>query len=67
MTKPAGKAVSKSHRPASSSAALATFDSYPKPVRSKLLALRKLILNIAKTTKGVGAIEEALKWGQPIY
>ena len=29
--------------------------------------LRKLILDTAKTTKGVGAIEEALKWGQPSY
>ena len=67
MTKPAGKAVSKSHRPASSPAAQATCDGYPNPVRSKLLALRKLILDTAKTTKGVGAIEEALKWGQPSY
>jgi hypothetical protein len=45
----------------------ALFENYPKPVRSKLLALRKLILDTAKTTKGVGAIEEALKWGQPSY
>ena len=43
------------------------FDAYPKPVKSKLLALRRLILDTAKTTKGVGAIEEALKWGQPSY
>jgi len=48
-------------------AAPSIFDSYPKPVRTKLLALRKLILDTAKTTKGVGAIEEALKWGQPSY
>ena len=45
----------------------AVFDSYPKPVKAKLLALRKLILDTAKKTKGVGAIEEALKWGQPSY
>lgn len=45
----------------------AVFDSYPKPVRTKLLALRKLILDTAKTTEGVGAIEETLKWGQPSY
>jgi hypothetical protein len=49
------------------SAALAIFDGYPRPVRAKLLALRKLILDTAKTIKGVGAIEEALKWGQPSY
>jgi hypothetical protein len=45
----------------------AIFDTYPKPVRVKLLALRKLILDTAKATEGVGAIEEALKWGQPSY
>ena len=67
MKKVAGKAVSKSRRLASSSTAPMIFDSYPKPVRTKLLALRKLILDTAKTTKGVGAIEEALKWGQPSY
>jgi hypothetical protein len=66
MTKPAGKAVSSSHRPMNSSAS-APFDSYPKPVRTKLLALRKLILDTAKATKGVGAIEEAVRWGQPSY
>ena len=43
------------------------FASYPEPVRAKLLALRKLILDTARKTKGVGAIEEALKWGQPSY
>ncbi len=67
MTKPAGKAVSRSRGPASSPAVPALFDGYPKPVRSRLLALRKLILDTAKTTRGVGAIEEALKWGQPSY
>ena len=67
MTKPAGNAVSKSRRPASSPATPAIFDSYPNPVRAKLLALRKLILDTAKITKGVGAIEEVLKWGQPSY
>ena len=45
----------------------AVFSAYPKPVKSKLLALRRLILDTAKTTKGVGALEEALKWGQPSY
>jgi hypothetical protein len=45
----------------------AAFDACSKPVKTKLLALRRLILDTAKTTKGVGRIEEALKWGQPSY
>jgi hypothetical protein len=48
-------------------AVTALFDAYPKPQKSKLLALRRLILDTARTTEGVGAIEEALKWGQPSY
>lgn len=43
------------------------FDACPEPVKAKLLALRRLILDTARQTKGVGAIEEALKWGQPSY
>jgi hypothetical protein len=45
----------------------AVFNAYPNPVRAKLLALRRLIFDTAKTTAGVGALEEALKWGQPSY
>jgi hypothetical protein len=45
----------------------AVFDAYPRPVKTKLLALRRLILDTAKATKGVGALEETLKWGQPSY
>jgi len=45
----------------------AVFKAYPQATRSKLLALRRLILDTAKTTEGVGRIEEALKWGQPSY
>src|SRR5215475_551744 len=52
---------------ASKPAVVEVFDSYPKPVRAKLLALRKLILGTARATAGVGALEEALKWGQPSY
>jgi Domain of unknown function (DU1801) len=64
MKKPAKKtAVRKS----GSSAVDATFDAYPTPVKTKLLALRRLIFDTAKATKGVGALEEALKWGQPSY
>ena len=49
------------------SAIEAIFAAYPKPVRTKLLALRRLIFDTAKTTGGVGPLEEALKWGQPSY
>jgi hypothetical protein len=45
----------------------AVFNSYPKPIKTKLLALRRLILDTAATTEGVGRIEETLKWGQPSY
>jgi hypothetical protein len=48
-------------------AVTAVFDACPKPVKSKLLALRRLIFATAKTTAGVGALEEALKWGQVSY
>jgi hypothetical protein len=48
-------------------AVAALFDAYPKPLKSRLLALRRLILDTARTTEGVGAIEEALKWGQASY
>ena len=45
----------------------AVFDAYPKPVKARLLALRRLIFDTAKATKGVGALKETLKWGQPSY
>jgi hypothetical protein len=45
----------------------AVFKAYPAPIRSKLLALRRLIFDTAKATRGVGALEETLKWGQPSY
>lgn len=45
----------------------AVFDACPKPLKAKLVALRRLILDTAKATEGVGRIEEALKWGQPSY
>jgi Domain of unknown function (DU1801) len=56
-------------RPASLSdpAVDARFASYRKPVRTRLLALRRLIFDTARTTAGVGRIEETLKWGQPSY
>jgi Domain of unknown function (DU1801) len=45
----------------------AVFDSYPPPLRKKLLTLRQLILDTAAATEGVGALEETLKWGEPAY
>jgi hypothetical protein len=45
----------------------AVFSAYPKPLRTKLLALRRLIFETAKATGGVGALQETLKWGQPSY
>jgi hypothetical protein len=51
----------------SDSAVGTAFDGYPRPLRLKLLALRRLILATAKMTTGVGALEETLKWGQPSY
>jgi hypothetical protein len=45
----------------------AVFSAYPKTLRAKLLALRRLILETASATQGVGELEETLKWGQPSY
>jgi len=45
----------------------ALFAACPEPARTRLRSLRRLILDTARTTKGVGRIEEALKWGQPSY
>ena len=36
-------------------------------MKAKLLALRRLIFDTARSTPGVGALQEALKWGQPSY
>ena len=63
-----GSTVAKKARAGFSDPAVgAVFSAYPAPVRARLLALRRLILDTAKLTKGVGALEEALKWGQPSY
>ena len=45
----------------------AVFDSYPEPVRSRLLDLRALIFRTAGETNSVGDLVETLKWGQPSY
>lgn len=43
------------------------FASFPANIRPKLMALRKLILETAAATEGVGPITETLKWGEPAY
>ena len=48
-------------------AVAAVFGAYPRPLQTRLLALRRLILDTAQATKGVGPLEETLKWGQPSY
>jgi len=48
-------------------AVAAVFATYPQPLRRRLEALRRLILDAARTTPGVGALEETLKWGQPSF
>ncbi|HEY4124427.1 MAG TPA: DUF1801 domain-containing protein [Rhizomicrobium sp.] len=45
----------------------AVFRAYPPAQRTKLKVLRKLILDTARKTEGVGPLEETLKWGQPSF
>lgn len=45
----------------------AVFDGYPAPLRGKLMALRELIFDVARSTDGLGPLTETLKWGQPSY
>jgi len=67
MGKPVEKSAAKKRTGNPDAAVNAVFSAYPNPVTAKLLALRRLIFDTAKATKGVGALEEALKWGQPSY
>src|SRR5580658_145809 len=48
-------------------AVAAVFAAYPQPSRDRLIALRRLILETAAATEGVGRLDENLKWGQPSY
>jgi hypothetical protein len=43
------------------------FATYPPQLRRRLLAMRRLIFEVAKQTEGVGRLEETLKWGEPAY
>lgn len=53
--------------PAMPPAVATVFKTYPPPLRAKLMALRKLILDTAAFTDGVGPLDETLKWNQPSY
>jgi Domain of unknown function (DU1801) len=65
--KAAKRSAGKPSSAAANSAVEVVFGAYPSPIKARLLALRRLILDTAKTTDGVGALEETLKWGQPSY
>ena len=54
-------------KPFESAAVAQAFEAYPVNFRRQLLALRELIFQTAASTKGVGMIEETLKWGEPAY
>lgn len=54
-------------RPFQNPAVKEVFESYPAPMRVKLLILRELIFATAAATPGVGDLEETLKWGEPTY
>lgn len=41
--------------------------AYPPAARKKIQAVRKLILQAAAATDGVGPLTETLKWGEPAY
>ncbi|WP_426439379.1 hypothetical protein [Bradyrhizobium genosp. P] len=53
--------VTRKPRPGNPDSADMLFGAYPAPIKTKLLALRRLIFGTAKATKGVGALEETLK------
>lgn len=43
------------------------FKQYPKHIQSRILVLRRLILDTAMETEGIDHVEETLKWGEPSY
>jgi hypothetical protein len=45
----------------------AAFAAFPEPVRARLIDVRSLIFETASRTRGVGALTETLKWGEPAY
>jgi hypothetical protein len=67
MAKAARKVATNQRARRANPAVEATFGAYPGRIRARLLALRRLILDTAKATEGVGTLEETLKWGHPSY
>jgi hypothetical protein len=45
----------------------AVLNGFPKPVRRRLLEVRRLIFDTAARSDGVGSLTETLKWGEPAY
>lgn len=45
----------------------AKYDGYPPAVRTKLLRLRRLILETAREYDLLATVQESLKWGEPSY
>lgn len=43
------------------------FNNYPDSARTKMLFLRKLVIETAKEIDEISELEETLKWGEPSY
>jgi hypothetical protein len=43
------------------------FDSYSEKVKTNLMKLREIILEVAASSNKIGKLEETLKWGEPSY
>ena len=54
-------------KPFKSIAVQQVFERYPPVMRSRLMALRELIFEVAASIEDVGELEETLKWGEPAY
>ncbi|MEH6700398.1 DUF1801 domain-containing protein [Parasphingorhabdus sp.] len=46
---------------------LAAWEGLPEPLAEKLIALRKLVLEVAGDNPAIGPLEETLKWGEPAF
>lgn len=53
--------------PFTNSDVIAVFENYPTKAQERLHFLRQMIFEVAAETKGVGELEETLKWGQLSY
>ena len=43
------------------------FNAYPMHIKSKMLYLRELVLEVAEEESCIENLEETLKWGEPCY